>query len=197
MTEPLPSLESLRERIAALPARLRVVGDEEGDTAKPGDAPLAIIARQGRLILRLTAAIEGTEARLKTQEAERRTRADLEGAVAQAEEETRRVLRETALPLMDALDFAAQVARTREDSGLIDALAAARRDGVKRLAGVGISEIPATPGTAFDGRLHDAVESRPAPDGSVSRQYDILETIRPGYQRGTDVLRRASVITAE
>ena len=72
----------------------------------------------------------------------------------------------------------------------------ARRDGLRRLAGVGVSEIPASAGTPFDGRLHDAVESRPAPDGSPAKQYEILAVVRPGYQRGTDVLRRASVVTA-
>ncbi|MBC8137037.1 MAG: nucleotide exchange factor GrpE [Fibrella sp.] len=190
-------LQTLRERIAALPEKLRVEGDDDNGTdVSKTDGPLHVIARQGRLILRLTAAVEATETRLKTQEEMGASLATAQTAAAQAEEETRRVLRETALPLMDALDFAATAASTSGDAALANAIAGARRDGLRRLAGVGISEIPATSGTLFDGRLHEAVESRPAPPGSSIAQYAILAVVRPGYQRGTDILRRATVITA-
>ncbi|MBC8141975.1 MAG: nucleotide exchange factor GrpE [Armatimonadetes bacterium] len=193
-SSPAESLQSLREQIAALPARLQVAGDEEGVSAS--DAPLAIIARQGRLILRLTAAVEGMEAKLRTQE-NTRSVADWETELAIAREEAGRVLREAALPLMDALEFAAQTAQEREDGGLAAALSAARRDGLRRLAIFGVSEIPASVGTAFDGRLHEAVETRPIPNGSSINRYEIVSVVRPGYQQGTEVLRRTTVITAE
>lgn len=189
------NLQALRERIAALPEKLRVEGDE-GTEVSPGEGPLSVIARQGRLILRLTAAVEATEARLKKQEETRTELTTAEALAVQAQEETRRVLRETALPLMDALDFAATAASTHGDNALATAIAGARRDGLRRLAGVGISEIPATVGSPFDGRLHEAVESRPAPPSSAIPQYAILAVIRPGYQRGTDILRRTMVVTA-
>lgn len=192
---PVASLQSLREQIAALPARLQVSGDEGAETVA-SDAPLAIIARQGRLILRLTAAVEGLESRLKSQEGTRSV-ADWESELAIAKEEAGRVLREAVLPLMDALDFAAQTAQAREDGGLSAALSAARRDGLRRLAVVGVSEIPAQTGTPFDGRLHEAVESRPVPDGASVKRYEILSVVRPGYQQGAEVLRRTTVITAE
>ena len=191
------SLQALREQIAALPPSLHVAG-EEPDDAKTTDAPLAIIARQGRLIMRLTAAVEGTEARLKAQEVAKAPAAhDWEWELAQAKEEATRILREAVLPLMDALDFAAQMSQNREDIGLTKSLAAARRDGLRRLAAVGVSEIPATAGTPFDGRLHESVESRPAPDGSPAKPYEILSVVRPGYQIGAEVLRRTTVITAQ
>jgi molecular chaperone GrpE (heat shock protein) len=188
--------QTLRERIAALPERLRVEGDEEdAAAASKTDGPLSVIARQGRLILRLTAAVEATEARLRSQEEVRAELAAAQTLVAQAQEETRRVLRETALPLMDALDFAATAADTQGDRALANAITGARRDGLRRLSAVGISEIPASVGSPFDGRLHEAVESRPAPPGTSIPRYAILAVVRPGYQRGTDILRRATVIT--
>ena len=190
------NLQALRERIAALPEKLRVEGDDENTSVPKNEGPLSVIARQGRLILRLTAAVEATEARLKTQEESRAEIMDAQTLAGQAQEETRRVLRETALPLMDALDFAATAATTHGDTVLANAIAGARRDGLRRLAGVGIGEIPATIGSPFDGRLHEAVESRPAPPGSPIPQYAILAVVRPGYQRGTDILRRTTVITA-
>ncbi len=190
-------LQRLRERIAALPERLRVEGDAADSEAAKNDGPLAVIARQGRLILRLTAAVEATQAQLKAQDDARQSVTAMESVAEEAREETRRVLRETAIPLMDALDFAAEVAATRGDLGLATAIAGARRDGLRRFAGVGIAEIPATVGMLFDGRLHEAIESRAAPPGSHVSSYAILAVVRPGYQRGTQILRRTTVITAE
>jgi len=188
----LLDLQTIRERIAALPERLQVEGEESTDSKNEG--PLAVIARQGRLILRLTAAVEAMESRVKDQEGARQEAVVARSAADDAGEETRRVLREVALPLMDALDFAAETAATRGDAGLSDALAGARRDGLRRLATVGVARIPATPGTPFDGRLHEAVETRPAPPGMD--RYVILAVVRPGYQRGTEILRSATVITS-
>lgn len=189
-------LQALRERIAALPERLRLEGDEESTADPKNEGPLGVVARQGRLILRLTAAVEATEARLRTQEEMRAEIATAQAVVAQAQEETRRVLREAVLPLMDALDFAGTAANTHGDTAVASSIAGARRDGLRRLAGIGVAEIPAAVGSPFDGRLHEAVESRPAPPGSSVAQYTILAVVRPGYQRGTDILRRANVVTA-
>jgi hypothetical protein len=122
---------------------------------------LAVIARQGRLILRLTASVEATEARLKRQEEVRSELDAAQTAAVQAEEETRRVLRETVLTLMDALDFAGIAANAHDNSVLANTIAGARRDGLRRLAAAGVGEIPATIGTPFDRRLHESVESRP------------------------------------
>lgn len=203
MSDLQSDLENIRARIAALPERLRVEGedDEPTPTDPTKDGPLAIIARQGRLILRLTAASEATDARLKSlSESYEAVNAHLQAArdaTERAEEETRRVLREALIPLMDSIDFSALAAAKRGDAKLAEAIAGARRDGLRRLATVGVSEIPAEPGTMFDGRLHEAVEARPAPPENPVPRYAILSVVRPGFQRGTEVLRRTTVITAE
>lgn len=200
-TAPL-DLETIRRAIAALPEQLRVAGDEEETpAANRTDGPLAVIARQGRLILRLSAATEAMEGRLKTlvenQAQEQQALREAREATHQAEAMTRQIVREAVLPLMDALEWAQEVAATRNDRALIDSLAAAARDGLRRLSAAGITEIPAPIGGTFDGRLHEAVEAQAAPLGSGIARYAVLAVVRRGYQRGTEVIRRTTVITAE
>jgi len=195
-------LETIRRAIAALPERLSIVGEEEeGANIPRTDGPLSVIARQGRLILRLTAATEAMEGRMKalvaTQEQEQQALREAQEATRWAESSLRLIARDATLPLMDALDWAQEAANARGDKTLSDSLAAAVRDGLRRLAAVGITEIPAPIGGTFDGRLHEAVEARQPTPGSGIARYAILFVVRRGYQRGTEILRRTTVITAD
>jgi molecular chaperone GrpE (heat shock protein) len=106
-----------------------------------------------------------------------------------AERRARQVALE-AIHLMDALDWV-QGALTARGDALAREVALAQRDCLRRLAAVGVTEIPCD--GLMDGRLHEGVDTA---DGSGKPQYHIISVVRRGYQCGPEVLRRAEVVTA-
>lgn len=202
------TLADLQREVAALPTLQAPADAADQSTVEP----LQVIARQGRLILKLAAAADATEARLRAlgeetgahlqildarTEAVRRTLAERERVREELTERLRgaeqrlRQTAQTALHLLDALTWAQEAAGARGDESLAQDLESALRDCRRRLAALGITEIPAD--GPLDGRLHEGVDA--VPDEQVP-QYHILRLIRPGYQMGADILRRAQVVTA-
>ncbi len=205
----------IRREIDALPDLTAPL--PEGEGGAPGElSPLQVISRQGRLILRLSAAAEGLEARYKElaerlKEREAQATADAEGlrrerdAARREAEEARREGRETArqaaeqarrvaleaVRLLDTLDWAEEAATARGDDAMARDIAAARRDARRRLAAAGVTEVPCE-GMA-DGHLHEGLEA--VTTDAVPR-YHIVRVLRRGWQMGPDVLRRAGVVTA-
>jgi len=184
------TLSDIQREIAALPAL--TADAPEGDGAE-AVSPLQIVSKQGRLILRLSAATEAMEARYRElsgqlDERDRRI-ADLGEAKRDAERRARQVALE-AIHLMDALDWIQGALMARGDALARDA-ALAQRDCLRRLAAVGVTEIPCD--GLMDGRLHEGLDTV---DGSGKPQYHIVSVVRRGYQCGPEVLRRAEVVTA-
>lgn len=195
--------EILRE-ISALPATLPEVAEAAGgggaDAAPGSSAPLQVISKQGRLILRLSASLEALEARYKELAEEGkawRTQAETAAEAARVSERRARQTALEAIHLMDALDWVSESVRARGEEKFAEQIAAAQRDCLRRLAAVGVTEIPAPRGSEMDGRLHEGLDAVTATgaDSDVPR-YHILSLVRRGYQQGPDVLRRAGVITA-
>ena len=191
------TLEDIQREIAALPAVLPNSGDVAADEASAG--PLQIVSKQGRLILRLSAAMEALDTRIKQLAEESKTADDRAETTADALRSSERRARQMALEcvhLMDALDWVHEATAVRGDGALAVQILSAQRDCLRRLAAVGITEIPATRGGVMDGRLHEGLEAVPATaeNADVAR-YHILELVRRGYQCGSDVLRRADVKT--
>lgn len=208
------TIADIRREIEALPD-LSVEGAPEKESAAEF-SPLQVISRQGRLILRLTASTEALDARYKElaermreqaaalaqQEAELRERdARVKRLIAEAEEarregqqegqeQARRVALE-AIRMMDALDWAQDALDARGEEALSREFASARRDCVRRLTAIGITEVPCE--GMMDGRLHEGLETLET--NSVPR-YHIVRVLRRGWQCGPDVLRRAGVVTA-
>lgn len=179
----------IAKELASLPA-LSLPTSEAGVPA----SPLGIVSKQGRLLLRLGAATEALDSRysaLADLSAAQETRlASAENARIDAEASARQTAL-VAIQIMDALDW---IYDRLLSLGLAEAaqeVEAARRDCLRRLAGVGISEIPAQ--DAFDGRLHEGLETAKAEGVSV---YHIVRVARRGFQCGPDILRRAGVVTA-
>jgi molecular chaperone GrpE (heat shock protein) len=205
------TLDEIRSAIAALPSTLPPAEDRAdatmdrpdggGAAAEPMVAdPLQVVSRQGRLILRLSAALEALEGRTRDlADGERALRADAERATEalHAAERRSRQLALEAVHLLDALDGTAETSLARGDARLAAQVTAAQRDCLRRLAALGISEIPAPRGSAMDGRLHEGLEAVPATDASAEGvpRYHIVALLRRGYQWGADVLRRAGVAT--
>lgn len=192
------TLEDIQREIAALPATLPAVSERDGDAVSPS-GPLQVVSKQGRLILRLSAALEGLEARVRDLTEEARTRRREAEETSDTLRAAERRLRQTALEcvhLMDALDWIFEATRARGDERLAGQIVSAQRDCLRRLAAVGITEIPASRGAVMDGRLHEGLEAVPAaPENGDVPRYHIVELVRRGYQCGTDVLRRAEVKT--
>jgi molecular chaperone GrpE (heat shock protein) len=196
------TLSDLQREIAALPTltppQTESKGKAEGEISIA--SPLDIVTRQGRLILRLIAATEAVEGRYRELAAQNRDiatqMAERDGQIEEqreARKEADRRLRQMAtevIHLMDALDWVYTTLNAREDS-LVRDVAAAQRDCLRRLAAVGITEIP-TNGIA-DGRLHEGVDTT---ETSETEQYHIVSVVRRGFQLGPEILRRAEVITA-
>jgi molecular chaperone GrpE (heat shock protein) len=185
------TLSELQREIAALPSL--AVETAEGEAVPEETTPLQLVARQGRVILRLSAATESVEKRyheLAERLAERDGRIEeLSAARREAEKRARQAALE-AVHLMDALDWARD-ALEKQGHPLAKELAAAQRDCLSRMAALGIRE---TPGEGLmDGRLHEGVDT--VETDAVPR-YHIVSVVRRGYQWGADVLRRAEVITA-
>lgn len=185
------TLSELQREIAALPTLS--VETSEGEATPEEITPLQLVAKQGRVILRLSAATEAVEKRYKElagQLAERDEHIkELSGARREAEKRVRQTALE-AIYLMDALDWV-QGALASQAHPLAREVAAAQRDCLNRLAALGISETPAV--GVMDGRLHEGVDT--VETDTVPR-YHIVSVVRRGYQWGADVLRRAEVITA-
>jgi molecular chaperone GrpE (heat shock protein) len=156
------------------------------------------IARQGRTVLRLSAAVEGLTGQSQSLERWVRdtftlTRArerELEDALAASRQETSLLALE-AIRILDALEWACETAKARKDDEAQALFERARQDCVRRLAAAGVTEIP-TEGE-FDGRLHEGLGVRKS---KKVPQYHILSVSRRGWLRGSEVLRRAQVETA-
>jgi molecular chaperone GrpE (heat shock protein) len=189
------TLSDLQREIAALPTLMppqtEAKGKAEGEVSIA--SPLDIVARQGRLILRLIAATEAVEGRYREIAAQMVERDGQIESQMEARKEADRRLRQMAtevIHLMDALDWVHTTLNAREDS-LVRDVAAAQRDCLRRLAAVGITEIP-TEGMV-DGRLHEGVDTT---ETSETPQYHVVSVVRRGFQLGPEILRRAEVITA-
>jgi molecular chaperone GrpE (heat shock protein) len=185
------TLSELQREIAALPNL--TVETPDGEAAPEETTPLQLVAKQGRVILRLSAATEAIERRYKDLTVQLTERdehiKELSGARREAEKRARQTALE-AIHLMDALDWV-QGALASQAHPLAKEVAAAQRDCLNRLAALGISEAPNE--GLVDGRLHEGVDT--VETDAVPR-YHIVSVVRRGYQWGADVLRRAEVITA-
>ncbi|MGC4045559.1 MAG: nucleotide exchange factor GrpE [Armatimonas sp.] len=156
------------------------------------------VGRQGRTVLRMAAAVEGLTGQAQSLERWVRdtltlTRArerELEDALAYSKQETSQVALE-AIRIVDALEWARDAAKARKDEEALALFDTARQDCIRRLAAVGVTEIP-TEGE-FDGRLHESLGVRKT---KKVPQYHIVSVARRGWLRGSDVLRRAQVETA-
>lgn len=199
------TLEEIRAEIERLPRTLNRVPDAVNETERPAPetrkpaspvpTPLDVVSRQGRLLMRLTASSESVEGRMRdlTRLAERQS-AETEALRVErrkADERARQFAMET-IRLIDTLDRL-QVALAAKSDPLAEEAASAQRDAARRLAALGVTEIPCS-GIA-DGRLHESVDTSPAPPGTP--RYTILSAVRRGWQCGPDILRRACVITAD
>jgi molecular chaperone GrpE (heat shock protein) len=186
------TLSELQREIAALPTLSVEPSDEKAVTTEE-TTPLQLVSKQGRLILRLSAATEAMEARYKELAArlsERDERVEeLTAARREAEKRARQVAQE-AIHLMDALDWV-QSALAAQGHPLAKELVSAQRDCLNRLAALGITEVPGE--GMVDGRLHEGVDKV---ESSDVPQYHIVSVVRRGFQWGTEILRRAEVITA-
>ncbi len=226
------TVSDIQREIERLPALLTVAPNanssgEESAPAAPTLSPLQVAAKQGRLLLRLSAASEATEARLRdlahqAQERDASLREAQEAAKAardeakrerearrDAEAETRKLALET-IRFMDALEAARDAAASATpQTDFARELGIALQNGARRLAAAGITEVP-TAGL-MDGRLHSGVDTVPRhasetpgdenrEDNENTRetpQYHIVGVVRRGWQRGPDILRRADVVTTE
>lgn len=174
--------------------RLPTLGLPATGGAGAAASPLGIVSKQGRLLLRLGAATESLDSRYGTlaeqiaAQSERLTRA--EDARLDAEASARQAAL-TTVQMMDALDWVYDRLVSSDLAETAQEVDAARRDCLRRMAGAGISEIPAQ--DVFDGRLHEGLEAVAA-EGIPP--YQIVRVVRRGFQIGPDVLRRAAVVTA-
>jgi molecular chaperone GrpE (heat shock protein) len=148
----------------------------------------------------MTAAVEALEVRTRelADDAKRqREQADDAAEALRLSQQRGRQMALEAIHLMDALDWVAESVAARGDAKFAREIVSAQRDCLRRLAAVGVSEIPAPRGAVMDGRLHEGLDSVPAEgDNTDVPRYHILSLARRGYQSGTDVLRRAGVVTA-
>jgi molecular chaperone GrpE (heat shock protein) len=189
------TLSDIQREIAALPKLTAEVLPDGSGSEGGGEAvsPLQIVSKQGRLILRLSAATEAMEARYRELSAQLDERDQRIAKLGEAKRDAERRVRQVALEaihLMDALDWVHGALAARSDALAHDVLLA-QRDCARRLVAVGVTEIPCD--GLMDGRLHEGVDT--AEDTGKPRYY-IVSVVRRGYQCGPDVLRRAEVITA-
>ena len=155
---------------------------------------LQIVSRQGRLLMKLSASAESLDRRyenLALQIVEREK--DLEEAIQEKKDaqHSARQIALSAIQLMDALDWVHDSLKNLGQETFARDVEAAQRDCLRRLAGVGVTEIFVT--GVFDGRFHEGVETVSAPNVP---QYHIVRAVRRGFQLGLDILRRADVVTA-
>ncbi len=199
------TLQEIRQEIDALPGQL---GAPRTRDTEPRGAGPQILARQGRLLLRLSAASEAGESRLHSLETStREALTELTSAVRERESAVRQLqgavkevetrARKTALAairLIDTLDLAHQSAQNQGDLSLARELASARRDGAARLAALGMTEIMVNAGEPLDGQRHEGVATTISAE--IDR-YHVVSVVRSGWQRGGEILRRVEVVTAE
>jgi molecular chaperone GrpE (heat shock protein) len=148
--------------------------------------PMQIVARQGKQILKLNA----TYNELAKQIGEQNSRLDEASDENQVLRRRVQQSAETLIHLVDALEWTQEVLQKRNDP-LAPEVESALRDGLRRLANLGISEIPTS--GKFDGNLHEGVGTVPITDQTPA--YNVVSVVRRGYQMGPDILRRAEVIT--
>jgi|GEM_PF-2333969 molecular chaperone GrpE (heat shock protein) len=195
------TLAEIQHEIAMLPrlmAPKEKGAEEKGASQTPStnktNTPLEIVARQGRLIMRLSASLEGMEARQRELAESVRERNAQAHAETESRKETERRLRQMALEtirLMDMLDWV-HISLTARENPFAQEVFSAQRECLRRLASIGITEIPVQ--GEPDGRLHETVDTMVA---DSFPQYHIVSVVRRGYQYGAEILRRAEVITAE
>jgi len=193
----------IRREIEALPD-LRVTGDEDnaGDAAAAdgvaGTEPsaLQVVSKQGRLILRLSASTEALDqryAQLARQLDERDARIE---QITEEQRQAGRRVRQAALAavhLMDALDWVYQSLLQMGQETFARDVEAAQSDCLRRLATAGLAEVPCN--GPLDGHLHEGVGMIPAGEAGKP-PYHIVRVVRRGFLAGSDVLRRAEVVTA-
>ncbi|MDX1933715.1 MAG: nucleotide exchange factor GrpE [Capsulimonadales bacterium] len=188
--------------VAGLP--VLTVAETTGASTDTLVSPLTVLSKQGRLLLRLSAALDTLETRVgelrAQQEAERQERERLLRIADQWHTAERRLRQESeerfektvleAIHFLDSLEWAADALAAKRHA-LAKEVALARKDGVQRLASLGVTEVPAV-GPA-DGRLHEGVDTVST---NTVPPYHIVKVIRCGWQAGEKVLRRAAVLTA-
>lgn len=174
-------------RLATAAEALERRNQELTDLARKREAVFTVQLQEKNQDLR------NNEARLAQKTTE--LTAELNEARRNGETQTRKIALE-AIRLMDALDWVHEALSTRGDvvADLSRELASAQRDCLRRLASVGIEEIPAV--GRIDVHLHEGMDVA-APDtaGGVP-QYHIVRVVRRGWRSGAEILRRASVVTA-
>ena len=183
----------IQREIAALPALVFEPGDDTAETAG-GNALPQILSKHGRLILRMSAAVESLDQRyekLARQLEERDRRIETLTDACQTAEREAEQIAQAAIHLMDALDWVHDALTEKGQNNFSYEVEAARRDCLRRLAAVGVSEVPCV--GQMDGRLHDGLDT--VADAPVPK-YHIVQIVRRGFQRGTQILRRAGVVTA-
>lgn len=180
----------IQREIAALPALVFEGAVEESEPA----SPLQIVSKQGRLLLRLSASAEALDrqyATLVARMAERDARLEAQDDARRAAERQTRQTALAAIRLMDALDWVYDALAQRDQQALARDVDAARRDCLRRLASVGVSEIPCQ--GMMDPTLHEGLATAATDE---TPRYHIVRVDRRGFQCGPDVLRRAGVTTA-
>jgi molecular chaperone GrpE len=130
----------------------------------------------------------------------RRTKADFEnyrrrvaGEAAAAERRGRAALVRELVPVLDNLERALAAAEPRHDSPdahLAEGVRLVREElaGVLKRSGVESYEPLGEP---FDPHQHEAMMTRPAPDGDAGK---VLQVLEKGYRLDDDVLRAARVV---
>jgi len=113
-------------------------------------------------------------------------------ARAEAREETRREIVLQLLPVYDNFNRAMDHAEEVEDYGSlrtgIEGIMQQMREFFNRQ---NVHEIPATPGTAFDPNLHDAVGTV---QGDAQNHHTIAQEVLKGFELNGSVIRPASVL---
>lgn len=182
----------IQHELQLLPATLGAAPPED-DPAKAGQAPLQILSKQGRMVMRLTASVDALTTRHDTLAQQLTERNEEFERLEQRYEAAQRQAQQAsmaAIQILDALDWAHGALSAVGDPRAKE-LEAAQRDSLRRLAAAGINEIPCE--GEIDGKLHEAMETVTSED--VPR-YHIVRVIRRGFQSGTEILRRAGVVTA-
>lgn len=111
------------------------------------------------------------------------------------ENNTRRDVAGLFLPVLDNLERAVQAAQSGEGESLTKGVQMVCTQFLQVFTDLGIEEIPADTGTAFDPEMHNAVAVVPAEDGHPDNTvYDVLQK---GYRMGDKVIRYAMVRVAQ
>lgn len=193
LTRILLIIMDIQRELDRLPARLDLPAPPDTPAA-PDAAPLSVLARQGRNLMKLGMATETLTTQIAALSGHLTERdAQIEILQDTAKRQARQELdtAKAAIHLMDALDWIHDSLRQNGQADFADEVAVALRDCLRTLASVGINEIPAE--GLLDGRLHEALDTV---ESDTVPRYHIVRIVRRGYQRGTEILRPAEVITA-